>query len=118
MGRDAGDIGRQHIGLDPVARQPFGAVGLVDRVHQLENPPGTRGVAQFGKGHAQPGGGMAVLAAILADPRWIGLDVAGFPSGIGERRPEQADQPVLLADQLGGGLLDGEPRPGVGMAAG
>ena len=61
---------------------------------------------------------MAVLAAILADTGWVGLDITGFPSGIGERRPEQADQPVLFADQPGGGLLDGVPRPGVGMPAG
>src|SRR5690606_7747006 len=75
--RAAGDVAGHRIGFDPVALRfgPRACVG--DRTEPVEHALGHVAVAEHGEGDARPGGGVGVLAAVLADAGRIGLDVAG-----------------------------------------
>ena len=102
MGGDGIDVGRHDIGFDPIASGGLRGQRMVDRVHHRQQPRGRRAVAHAGMGQDRPHGGMAVLAAILAQARRIARDIAGV---VARRRPvegrrEQQDQPRIGHDQL------------------
>ena len=94
------DVAREHVGLDPVARDVLGIRGAEDRVEEAEDSLRALSVPESGVGPAQPGGGVGVLAAVLPDSRRVGPDVPGIvPRGV-ERRREQEHEPVGLANEL------------------
>ena len=85
------DVGGDHIGFDAVAFGCRCIEGVVDRVQHAECTPGLVGQAELGKRDDEPGRRVRVLAAVLAHPRRIALDVAGVLLGLVERRREQLD---------------------------
>ena len=68
-------------------------------------------------GQDRPHGGVAVLAAVLAQAGRVALDVARIERGLVEGRREQQSQPIVLADQV---LVPATPSPwsarGIGRA--
>src|SRR5262249_44165782 len=106
--RAAVDVARDDVRLDLVAVDARGVLGVTDGVEQLQQVDGGAALAQPRGRLDHPGGGVGILAAVLADPWEIALDIAGVHRLIIERRVEQADQPPLAIDEV---LVDGLHGP-------
>ncbi|KAF5056943.1 hypothetical protein DSECCO2_362150 [anaerobic digester metagenome] len=100
MRRRAVDIGGDDVRFPLVYGRLFGSAGVVDRVDHVENLPGASPVAQTGKSHGGPDGGVGVLPPVLPHPRYIALDVAGIEVRRIERRVQKLDQSVLAAHEM------------------
>src|SRR5205823_7962559 len=61
------DVTRQHIGFDFVAFDFLGRVRVPQRVEQVEQFPRASAVAEQRRGLDDPGGGVGILPAVLAD---------------------------------------------------
>ena len=71
------DVGRDDVRLDLVAVDRLGAVGVADRVEQVEQlARASAAAAEPGEGLHHPGRRVGVLAAVLADAGDVALDVA------------------------------------------
>ena len=98
-GRLAVDIRANHVRLDAVRSGFFLGIGLKNGIEQIEERPGLLAIAQGGKSPGSPGGGMGVLAAVLANAGKVALDVARVAQGFIERRGEEQQQAVLRAHE-------------------
>ena len=72
---------------------------MVDRVDQVPEFQGAVAVTLQRRRQHDPGGGMGVLTAVLADARHISFDVARLQGALVERRVEELDQFVVAAHQ-------------------
>ena len=79
--------------------------GMVDRVDEVPQFHGAIAAALQRRRQRDPGGGVGVLTAVLADARHISFDVAGLKGALVERWVEQLDQLVADTHQ------SFEPRP-------
>src|SRR5204862_4303545 len=98
VARGTVDIAGQDVRLDPVPPGRGHRVRgqhRVDEVEQLDRAPAP---ALKGRRAHDPGRGVRVLPAVLADARDVALDVAGVQVAAVERGREQQDEPV--ADQV------------------
>src|SRR4029434_4751849 len=92
-----------HIRLNFVVLRLLSRRGMVDWVDEVPKFHGA--VAATLQSHRQrnPGSGVGILAAVLADARHVSFDVAGLKDAFVERRVERLDQFVTATHQT---LLD------------
>src|SRR5688572_31080770 len=125
MRGDGVDVGGDDVGLDLVALDVSARGGVVDGVQEGEESRGLVALAEGGEGDYGPGGGVGVLAAVLADAGRVALDVARIEPGEVEGRGEEKREAVIGADEVrlhrGHGALGarrvggaGEDGPGLG----
>ena len=72
---------------------------MADRVEQCEQLQRALAPAEQGRRQHDPGSGMSVLPAVLADSGHVALDVAGLERAAIKRRREQQDHLIRIADQ-------------------
>ena len=81
----------EHIGFHAVALSVGAGDCVLNRVDEVEDAPSAITIAKPYEGEAQPRGCMRILATILANSRWIRLNIAGIAGRFVEGRPEQSD---------------------------
>ena len=89
MGRVRVDVAGDDVRLDLVALDVGGGARVVDRVEQVEELHRLVAAIELGQRHHQPRRGVRVLAAVLADPGRVALDVTGLLRRVVEGRGEQ-----------------------------
>ena len=72
---------------------------MVDRVDEVPKVHGLVAATLQRRRQGNPGGGVGVLTAVLADARHISFDVAGLKGAFVERRVKQLDQFVADTHQ-------------------
>src|SRR5665213_444707 len=100
MGKRGIEVGTGDVGLDLVPLNGAGRSCMVDRVQHREQLTGLVAVAEHREGNDRPDGAMTILAAVLADARWIALDVSGVERRQIEWWGEEQDQPVIAANEV------------------
>ena len=97
--RGAIDVGAHHIRLNFVMLHLLSRRGMVDRVDEVPKFQGAVAATLQRRRQGNPGGGVGVLTAVLADARHISFDVTGLKGAFVERRVEQLDQFVAATHQ-------------------
>ena len=100
MRRHRIDVGSHDIRLDLVAQHAGARGGVVDGIDEREHLGRLVALAERGKAHDRPGGGVGVLAAVFANAGRVALDVARFERGLVEWWREQERQSVAAVHEL------------------
>ena len=109
---DRVDVRGDDVGLLLVSGDLLRGPAVMDGIEQREEFPGVFAVAHERKAHRGPDRAVRVLAAILAHPGDVTLDVTGIERGMIEGRIKQLDEAGRAADQALIHGLHGLPRPG------
>ena len=87
------DVGGDHIGFHFVAMHLRARARVIDGIQHREELASPIALPEACKREYRPGGGVGVLAAVLADAGRIALDVAGFERCLIEGRREEEREP-------------------------
>ena len=112
------DIGRHHVGFHLVALDIGRRAGAVDRIQHVEQLDRLVTAAEVRDRHHRPERGVGVLAAVLAHPRHVALDVAGVERRLVERWREQLDHARVSPHQLHADGIHGALCPSQRRGAG
>jgi hypothetical protein len=82
------NIRADYVRLHLVPHHPFGRGRVADRVNEVKQLCCPIAITEQRSREHHPRGGMCILAAILANPRHIALDVARVEAPAVERRSE------------------------------